>query len=42
VANGVAYDAVGDRLFVTGKRWPLLYELRIGTLPGEPPAAPVQ
>ncbi|MEO7272726.1 MAG: glutaminyl-peptide cyclotransferase [Vicinamibacterales bacterium] len=29
VLNGIAYDAAGDRLFVTGKLWPKLYELRI-------------
>ena len=29
VLNGIAYDAEGDRLFVTGKRWPLLYEIRL-------------
>ena len=27
VANGIAYDAAQDRLFVTGKRWPRLYEI---------------
>lgn len=27
VANGIAYDAKGDRLFVTGKNWPRLYEI---------------
>ncbi len=27
--NGIAYDAARDRLFVTGKRWPKLYEIRI-------------
>ena len=27
--NGIAYDAEGDRLFVTGKRWPLVYEIRL-------------
>lgn len=26
--NGIAYDAARDRLFVTGKRWPWLYEIR--------------
>lgn len=26
-ANGIAYDAEGKRLFVTGKRWPELYEI---------------
>ena len=27
VLNGIAYDAAGDRLFVTGKNWPQLYEI---------------
>ena len=27
--NGIAYDAEGDRLFVTGKRWPKLFEIRL-------------
>ena len=30
VLNGIAYDAAHDRLFVTGKLWPDLYEIRIG------------
>ena len=25
--NGIAYDAKGKRLFVTGKRWPKLFEI---------------
>jgi glutaminyl-peptide cyclotransferase len=29
VLNGIAYDAKGDRLFVTGKRWPKLFEIRV-------------
>jgi glutaminyl-peptide cyclotransferase len=29
VLNGIAYDAARDRLFVTGKLWPRLYEIRI-------------
>ena len=29
VLNGIAYDAVGDRLFVTGKLWPKLFEIRV-------------
>ena len=29
VLNGIAYDAAGDRLFVTGKLWPTLFEIRI-------------
>ncbi len=35
VLNGIAYDSQGDRLFVTGKNWPKLFEIRlrrIGTL----------
>ena len=28
VPNGIAYDAKGDRLFVTGKNWPYLFEVR--------------
>jgi glutaminyl-peptide cyclotransferase len=27
VLNGIAYDAAGDRLFVTGKLWPRLFEI---------------
>lgn len=29
VLNGIAYDAKGDRLFVTGKYWPNLFEIRL-------------
>ena len=29
VLNGIAYDAEGDRIFVTGKNWPKLYEIEI-------------
>lgn len=29
VMNGIAYDAKADRLFVTGKLWPKLFEIRI-------------
>ena len=29
VLNGIAYDAATGRLFVTGKLWPALYEIRI-------------
>jgi glutamine cyclotransferase len=29
VLNGIAYDAKNDRLFVTGKLWPKLYEIQI-------------
>ncbi len=29
VLNGIAYDSKGDRLFVTGKYWPKLYQIRL-------------
>ena len=29
VLNGIAYDAQGSRIFVTGKKWPKLYEIKI-------------
>jgi glutamine cyclotransferase len=29
VLNGIAYDSEHDRLFVTGKDWPHLYEIRL-------------
>ena len=29
VLNGIAYDEKSDRLFVTGKLWPKLYEVRL-------------
>ncbi len=29
VLNGIAYDGAGDRLFVTGKLWPKLFEIRL-------------
>ena len=29
VLNGIAYDAARDRLFITGKLWPKLFEVRI-------------
>jgi glutaminyl-peptide cyclotransferase len=29
VANGIAYDAEHDRLFVTGKLWPKLFEIKL-------------
>jgi glutaminyl-peptide cyclotransferase len=31
VLNGIAYDAKHDRLFVTGKQWPAVFEIRILT-----------
>lgn len=29
VLNGIAYDPAGDRLFITGKNWPKLFEVRL-------------
>lgn len=29
VLNGIAYDALGKRLFVTGKLWPKLFEIQV-------------
>src|SRR5437762_3292564 len=29
VMNGIAYDAAKDRLFVTGKLWPKLFEIKV-------------
>jgi glutaminyl-peptide cyclotransferase len=27
--NGIAYDAVHNRIFLTGKLWPKIFEVRI-------------
>jgi glutaminyl-peptide cyclotransferase len=29
VMNGIAYDSFGDRVFVTGKLWPKLFEIKL-------------
>jgi glutaminyl-peptide cyclotransferase len=29
VLNGIAYDSAGDRLFVTGKLWPRVFEIKL-------------
>jgi glutaminyl-peptide cyclotransferase len=29
VLNGIAWDAKGERLFVTGKQWPKIFEIRV-------------
>ncbi|MCA9133282.1 MAG: glutaminyl-peptide cyclotransferase [Planctomycetales bacterium] len=29
VLNGIAYDAASDRLFITGKNWPQLFEIQV-------------
>lgn len=31
--NGIAYDAKNDRIFVTGKRWPKVFEIREVAMP---------
>jgi len=36
VLNGIAYDAKTDRLFVTGKTWSKLYEIRLTPKPAAP------
>ncbi len=33
VLNGIAYDSANDRLFVTGKLWPKLFEIRLRRSP---------
>jgi glutamine cyclotransferase len=32
VLNGIAWDKEGDRIFVTGKYWPRLFEIRLQLL----------
>lgn len=29
VLNGIAYDATGNRIFITGKNWPKLFEVKL-------------
>jgi glutamine cyclotransferase len=29
VLNGIAYDKAGNRIFVTGKKWPKIYEIKV-------------
>jgi glutamine cyclotransferase len=36
VLNGIAYDARHNRLFVTGKLWPKLFEVRVVRVPESP------
>jgi glutamine cyclotransferase len=43
VLNGIAYDSVHDRLFVTGKLWPRLFEIKVVPAPPNTrPAHPAQ
>ena len=37
VLNGIAYDSTEDRLFVTGKLWPTLFEISVMTSRGAAP-----
>eukprot|EP00892_Ulva_mutabilis_P000703 jgi/Ulvmu1/10633/UM066_0012.1 len=39
VLNGIAYDTARDRLFVTGKWWARMYEIRVVPLPAAEQAA---
>jgi glutamine cyclotransferase len=40
VLNGIAYDSLGSRLFVTGKLWPKLFEIKL--VPKAASKAPVK
>ena len=40
VLNGIAYDPQHDRLFVTGKQWPAIFEVKIVPRNRENPASP--
>ncbi len=39
VLNGIAYDAQHDRLFVTGKQWPTIFEIKLVPEAGKKAAA---
>lgn len=36
VLNGIAYDAVHNRIFVTGKQWPAIFEIKVISKPSSP------
>ncbi len=36
VLNGIAYDSAQDRLFVTGKLWPRIFEIKVVPEPAKP------
>jgi glutaminyl-peptide cyclotransferase len=42
VLNGIAYDAAGRRLFVTGKLWPKLFEVQVNGVGGHFSRTPAQ
>lgn len=37
VLNGIAYDAQANRLFITGKNWPTLFEIEVPQFDGDRP-----
>ncbi|KAL3373777.1 hypothetical protein AABB24_005656 [Solanum stoloniferum] len=37
VLNGIAWDRDGDRIFVTGKLWPKIFEIKLRLLPPSDP-----
>lgn len=39
VLNGIAYDAEGDRIFVTGKMWSNVFEIKLVETPQTESAA---
>jgi glutamine cyclotransferase len=39
VLNGIAYDSLGGRLFVTGKLWPKLFEIKLAPKPASKASA---
>ena len=42
VLNGIAYDPATDRIFLTGKLWPLLFEVRVRSAAGTAGTSPAQ
>jgi glutamine cyclotransferase len=40
VLNGIAYDNLNDKLYLTGKKWPNLYEIRLVPLSLSTPTTP--
>jgi glutaminyl-peptide cyclotransferase len=42
VLNGIAYDAAGQRLFVTGKLWPKLFEIQVNGVGSHFPRTPAR
>jgi glutamine cyclotransferase len=42
VLNGIAYDAAHDRLFVTGKQWPTVFEIKVIDRPRAPAATSIK